>query len=216
MFRPILSSHRPITLVGGGEAKPALVKKAFSRAPTLVAADGGARLALEAGVRPAAVIGDFDSLGALDLPPDILHHQPDQNATDFEKCLAALEAPLFLAVGFLGGRLDHQLAAFSTLLKDHRPIVLLSDTELAFIAPPSITLDLVEESPISVFPLLEARLTTRGLRYPLTDAPVAPDAQTSTSNHVAARPVEIIADRHALLVSLPLAGLDAVLAALGQ
>lgn len=216
MFRPIVTSLAPVTLIGGGEATPALLKKALRHAPTLVAADGGARRAMEAGAALAAVVGDLDSLGDLTLDPALLHHRPDQNATDFEKCLAAVDAPLILGVGFLGGRLDHQLAALSALLKEPRPVILLSQSELAFIAPRALTLDLEEGIRCALYPLLPATLTTRGLRYPLTDARVAPDGLTSTSNHVDASPISIVTDRHAVLVTLPLAALEAVLAALAR
>ena len=216
MFRLIHSPTTPVTLVGGGEASPGLVNVALHLAPTLVAADGGARLAREAGAMPEAVIGDFDSLGALDIPKDRLHHRPDQNATDFDKCLAEVDAPLFLAVGFLGGRLDHQLASMTTILREPRPVILMSGSEIAFIAPRRIALDLPPESPCSLYPLIPAILTTRGLRYPLTAAKVAPDGLTSTSNHVKDGPVMIETDRHAVLVTLPLQALGIVCDALLQ
>ena len=214
MFRPIQSPHTAVTLVGAGEASTALLNSALRHAPCLVAADGGARLALEAGHEPHRVVGDFDSSADLEIEAARRLHRPDQNFTDFEKCLVATEAPLFLGVGFLGGRIDHQLAAFSALLKEPRPVVLLSSRELAFIAPPALSLSLPAGSPISLYPLLPATLTTEGLRYPLDAAAVAPDGLTSTSNHVERGPVRIVTDRHAVLVTLPLAALEAVLAAL--
>ena len=216
MFRPIPPQSGPVTLVGGGEATPQMLTKLLRLAPLCVAADGGACVALDAGVIPDAVIGDFDSLDARarsSLPPERVHHRPDQNSTDFEKCLSAVEAPLILGLGFLGKRMDHTLAAYSALLKDDRPIVLLSETELCFVAPRQITLDMRPGTPMGLYPLLAARLTTTGLRYPLTDAAVAPDGLTSTSNH-ATGPVSIATDRHAVLTILPEACLDQVIEAL--
>ncbi|MEL7299070.1 MAG: thiamine diphosphokinase [Pseudomonadota bacterium] len=214
MFRPIQSPERPVTLLGGGEATGSLVNTALTFAPLLVAADGGARLARQGGHKLRAVIGDFDSLDAEDLGNAERLHRPDQNSTDFEKCLAAVEAPLFLGVGFLGGRLDHQLAAFSALLKEPRPVVLLSKTEIAFLAPRTFTLDLKEGTPVALYPLLPARLTTTGLRYPLDDAPVSPDGMTSTSNTALGGPLTVRVDRRSVLVMLPLAALGQVCAAL--
>ncbi|MEM9437268.1 MAG: thiamine diphosphokinase [Pseudomonadota bacterium] len=216
MFRPIQSPDAPVTVVGAGEATPELLKTALKHAPFLVAADGGARLADAAGALPRAVLGDFDSVGALELPGVERVHLPDQDATDFMKCLMALDAPLFIGVGFLGGRLDHQMAAFTALLQEARPVVLLSARELAFVAPLELTLNLPVGSPFSVYPLLPARLTTRGLKYPLTEAEVAPDGLISTSNEVAAEAVEVISDRRAMLVTAPLGVLEAVLSALGR
>ncbi|MEM1038226.1 MAG: thiamine diphosphokinase [Pseudomonadota bacterium] len=213
MFCPILSSEEPITLVGGGEGSVQVLNKALQFAPLLVAADGGARLAFEAGHVPRAVVGDFDSLGDLELGETELIHTKDQNLTDFQKCLASLEAPLFVGVGFLGGRLDHQMASFTALLQDTRPIVLLSETEIALIAPRRIRLDLPLGMAFALYPLLETRLTSRGLVYPLEKAEVAPDGLISTSNEVAG-PVEIETDRHGVLIIAPLAALEPVVRAL--
>jgi len=216
MFRPIQSPQEPVTLIGGGEATPKLLKIALRHAPVLVAVDGGARLALDAGVVPEAIVGDFDSLGDLSVPGARKLHLPDQNFTDFQKCLSAVETPLFLGVGFLGGRLDHQLAAFTALLQEPRPVVLLAPRELAFVAPQTLTLDLPEGSPISVYPLLPATLTTRGLRYRLETATVAPNGVISTSNTVQGGPVVIESSLRAMLVTAPLEALGAVLHALAR
>ena len=52
---------------------------------------------------PRAVIGDMDSVGALDqLDPAIERiHQTGQNDTDFEKCINLIHAPLIIGFGFL-------------------------------------------------------------------------------------------------------------------
>ncbi|MEM1234682.1 MAG: thiamine pyrophosphokinase, partial [Pseudomonadota bacterium] len=118
-----------------------------------------------------------------------------------------------LGVGFLGGRLDHQLAAFTALLKDRRPIVLMSEAEIAFIAPKELSLDLPEGSAISFYPLTDARFDSSGVAYPLSDAAMGPGVLISTSNKVQGGPVRLRATG-GVLVSLPLAGLDAVLDAL--
>jgi thiamine pyrophosphokinase len=46
-----------------------------------------------------------------------VHHLPEQDTTDFEKCLYSVAAPLLLGVGFLGGRADHHLAAMNVLVR---------------------------------------------------------------------------------------------------
>lgn len=81
----IVESAVPVTLIGGGAGNPADV--AFSRAlaPVCVAADGGAMLALEAGVMPDAVIGDFDSL-----PEDIRARIPRNSFITFRNSPAPI------------------------------------------------------------------------------------------------------------------------------
>ncbi|MEM1318579.1 MAG: thiamine diphosphokinase, partial [Pseudomonadota bacterium] len=191
MFRPIQSHGQPVTLVGAGEGSVELLKMALARAPTLLAVDGGAALALRAGAKITAVVGDFDSVAGLDLPQDLLLHTPDQNLTDFQKALAATDAPWMLGVGFLGGRLDHQLAAFTAILQDRRPIALMSEAEIAFIAPKALSLDLPEGSAISFYPLTEARFDSSGVAYPLSDAAMGPGGLISTSNKVQGGPVRL-------------------------
>ncbi|MEM6277336.1 MAG: thiamine diphosphokinase [Pseudomonadota bacterium] len=215
MFRPIQSHGQPVTLVGAGEGSVQLLKIALARAPLLIAVDGGAALAQAAGAEMAAVVGDFDSIGDLNLPEVLLLHTPDQNLTDFQKALTVTDAPCILGVGFLGGRIDHQLAAFSALLQDRRPIILLTETEVAFLAPERLTLDLPEESAISFYPLEETQFDSAGVAYPLSRSQMQPGGLISTSNRVKDGPVEVQATG-GVLVTLPLAGLDAVLHALWQ
>lgn len=208
-----LHSSAPILLVGAGPTSPNMVTKAFSYVETVVAADGGYHVATESGVPVDLVVGDGDSLrGKTGLTP-FLDQSEDQNSTDFEKCLAVVSAPVILGVGFLGGRLDHQMAAFSAILKDPRPIVLLSETELAFIVPQTFKLDLPLGVPLSLYPLVNVRGTTAGIKYPLKDAVLAPDGLISTSNESAGE-VAVETDRRGLLCSLPSEHLVAVMAAL--
>jgi len=110
----IVDTDTLVTLLGGGEHDPADLVLALSRAPVLVAADGGADRALAAGYAPVAVIGDLDSISEVahrDLPPDIIHHIPEQSSTDFEKALQRISVPGMIAVGVTGYRMDHELAA---------------------------------------------------------------------------------------------------------
>src|SRR6056297_1347169 len=119
ILSPVLvDSAEPVTLLGGGEASPADVEEALSHAPLLVAADSGAALALDLGHLPEAVIGDMDSLPEAvraALPAARIHRIAEQESTDFDKALRSVRAPLVLGVGFLGRRLDHQLANFNVL-----------------------------------------------------------------------------------------------------
>src|SRR6056297_2270812 len=98
----------PITLIGGARVASGLLDTVLRHAPEVVAADSGADRALAHGVTPRAVFGDFDSIsddarGRLD--PDTLHLMPDQDSTDFDKCMRRLSAPLIIGVGFCGERL---------------------------------------------------------------------------------------------------------------
>ena len=85
---------------------------------------GGRARALAAGIVPQAVIGDLDSIseaGRAAIPPGRLHRVAEQETTDFEKALRHIAAPFVLGVGFAGTRIDHLLAALTTLVRLRRP-----------------------------------------------------------------------------------------------
>ena len=81
----IVQYDETVTLLGHAEVRsPHLQTLVDSPAP-LIWADGGANTALEFGLTPALIVGDMDSVsGRFD--GEIIH-LPEQETTDFEKCL---------------------------------------------------------------------------------------------------------------------------------
>ncbi|OAN74403.1 thiamine pyrophosphokinase [Sulfitobacter sp. EhC04] len=215
--KSIVHGDGPITLVGGGQATPQDLHKALTLAPRCVAADSGAALALAAGVTPEAVIGDFDSLSPearRAIPSDRLHLITEQDSTDFEKALTRIAAPVVIAVGFTGGRMDHQLAALHTLMVcADRPCVLLGAEELVFLAPPRISLPTERSEVISMFPLAFVTAQSTGLHWPLDGLDFAPGVQSGTSNH-ATGPMTVKVSAPALLMMVPRRLLGPVVASL--
>lgn len=215
---PVLGSDHAVTLIGGGPVSAADLAACLDRAPGLVAADGGADRALALGRRPDAVIGDLDSLGdaARAELRDVLHPVNEQDSTDFEKCLIRTEAPLVLATGFLGARIDHALAVFNTLARHPaRRCVIVSETDLAVLAPPRLALDLAEGTRVSLFPMCQVRGRDTGLVWPLEGIGFAPDGTSGTSNR-ARGPVTLAFDVPGMLLILPRACLDTLLAGLAD
>lgn len=215
----IVHDSRPVTLVGGGKVKKSLLRAAIVHAPELVAADGAARVVLEHGLLPRAVIGDFDSITSATraaLPDDRLHVFDDQDSTDFEKCLEQIAAPLIIGVGFLGGRMDHQLAVLHGLMRfADRPCLLLGKRDLVFLAPPELRLDLPVGSRFSLFPMTDVRARSQGLRWPLDGIGFAPGRRIGTSNEVSG-PVRVEVDRPGMIVILPAGRLATVVPVLGD
>lgn len=183
-------------------------------APTLVAADGGANVALAAGRVPDAVIGDFDSIEPATrnaIPDARFHHVAEQDSTDFDKCLARIAAPLILAIGFTGARIDHELAVWNVLARRRaRHCVVVGGEDVVFLAPPRLDLDLPAGSRFSLFPMSPVRGQSRGLRWPIGGIGFAPDGLAGTSNEVTG-PVSLTVEDGALLVILPRASLREVL-----
>ena len=204
-----------ILLIGAGPSSAQLIRETSAYCDAIVAADGGFEAAKQAGVQVALVVGDMDSQQALPAGQAVAHIT-DQETTDFQKCLAVCDADVFLGVGFLGGRLDHQLAAFSALLNEPRPVVLVDEAQLVFVVPPEFSMDLEAETPVGFYPMVPIQANLRGVRWPLSNAAMSPMGQIATSNSALGGALEISVDGPGLLAILPRRDLAGVLAALDR
>ena len=182
----LVETTKPLTLIGGGDVTPEDLDDALALAPTCVAADSGAHLALKAGVDLAAVIGDMDSISdaaRARIPADRFHRIAEQDSTDFDKALRHINAPLIIAVGFCGGRVDHTLAALNTLVRHpQQSIVLLGARDIIFLCPPAFSMSTPEGTRVSLFPMGAVQGRSEGLFWPIDGIEFAPGARTGTSN----------------------------------
>ncbi|TCO70855.1 thiamine diphosphokinase [Rhodovulum euryhalinum] len=212
MSPQLLHSPAAIAIIGGGFINPNHLARVCRLAAEVVAADGGADLALAAGLMPRLVIGDFDSISdraRATLPPDRLHHVTEQDSTDFEKCLRAVAAPLILGVGFMGARIDHALAAMNVLARHpDRRCILVGEADICFLCPPELCLAPPPGSRLSLFPLGPVQGESEGLRWPIGGIDFAPDGRIGTSNEVTG-PVRIRIGSGAMIAILPEAELEA-------
>jgi len=171
-----------------------------------MAVDGGLVLAQTAGVAPHAVIGDMDSAppdALAQVPIDRQHHISEQHSTDFDKALRHVAAPVVLGVGFCGGRMDHQLAAFHTLLqRADRPCILLWGGEAVLIAPPQISLPTQAGDVVSLFPLLPVTGRSTGLEWPIDGLEFGLGMQSGTSNR-AIGPMTLQMDAAGMVLIVP-------------
>ena len=211
-------SSTGITLLGGGEVAPGAIARALGLAPMLVAVDSGADHALAAGAMPERVIGDFDSISQAArraVGAERLVHLPGQDDTDFDKALAVVDAPFLLALGFTGARLDHTLAGMSTLVRNaDARVVLDAGTDLCFLAPPELRLEMAAGTRLSLYPMRPVACESAGLVWPTTGLRLDPGGRIGTSNAVAEGPVLLRPEAPSLLVMAPVAALEAVIAAL--
>lgn len=195
-----------------------MLQLALSRAPFLVAADGGADRALTAGHMPEAVIGDFDSLSTdarRRIPLSRQHVIGEQETTDFDKALRSIAAPFVLALGFAGARIDHGLAVFNALVRHwDRPCIVLGPKDVVFACPPLTMLRLKVGDRLSLFPMGQVTGESLGLRWPIQGLSFAPDGMIGTSNVVSEPEVTLRFDGPGMLAILPRARLDAVLSGL--
>ncbi|MEM6487163.1 MAG: thiamine diphosphokinase [Pseudomonadota bacterium] len=228
----------PLVLVGGGSLSAASLATARAAlgalpawgaaAPVLVAADGAADRLAALGEAPALVLGDLDSVA----DPEgwrargvRVERLAEQDTTDFEKCLYATEAPLYLGVGFIGRRLDHSLAVLNALVTragGHgaaKRVVLLTEHEVIFAARPGrrYAFALAAGETVSVFPLAPVgALASTGLVWPLHALTLAPagvqGGVIGTSNRATGETVTLGFDRAGALLLLPRAALGEALA----
>lgn len=183
----------PVILVG---ASPVPISETLSALPAswpVLAADGGANALLDLDRRPAMVIGDMDSARGLpdDLPRLALDGQDD---TDLQKCLARIETPLLVGLGFLDGRFDHALAAMHALMVlDHQqPVMLVGTHDVVLRLCGDVTFDAEAGSRVSIWPLGTQDFgPSEGLRWQLDGLQMAPGALIGTSNEATGGPVSI-------------------------
>lgn len=206
MNNKIVDKLNPVTLVGGGAVGEGDLQAALALAPTCVAADSGADTVLAAGIELAAVIGDMDSISAEAqslLPADIQHKIPEQMSTDFDKALRNISAPLVIAVGFCGLRIDHQLAALHTLvMRPDVPCLMLGAEDIIFVCPHQFDLPMAAGTRVSLFPMGPVMGRSTGLEWPIDGLEFAPDGVSGTSNR-ATGDLHIEVDQPAMLCILP-------------
>lgn len=210
-------SDSGVTLVGGGDPSTINVTDALTLAPLLVAADGGANFCAKMGLEPAAIIGDFDSLEA-EVREQATQAQlieisepEEQDNTDFQKCLARIDSPFVLAVGFSDARVDHTLANLAALAQmQGPPTIVIGSDDVVFAAPLEIALDLPLGTRVSLFPMQDLKGQSEGLAWPIEGLTLSPMGRLGTSNRTTG-PVRLQFDKPGCLVLTPRQTLQAVL-----
>ncbi|MCC1480234.1 thiamine diphosphokinase [Roseibaca sp. Y0-43] len=211
---PIFQTQSGVTLVGGAGFDAAALGEALALAPDLVAADGGANHLDDMGHTPRAVIGDLDSIR-----PELrdrlgarVHHIPEQDSTDLDKCLRSIDAPFLLGVGFLGARLDHTFAAMASLVQHGRARVLLvGPQDICLLLPPRLEMRLPQDAPVSLVPMGPVTGQSRGLHWPIDGIDFAPDGRIGTSNRMAGDRLELTVSAPKMLLMLERRALGATL-----
>ena len=124
-------------LIIGGNAPDSIIVAELSRDFDIIAAaDSGFDVALEAGISPDIVLGDFDSVKSSDAVEDLPKHRlmkfpEDKDATDTEIGLSYLHrsgCSHITIIGGGGGRLDHLIGILRLFERDMRPHVWRTDT----------------------------------------------------------------------------------------
>lgn len=214
--KPIVESYKPVCLVGGASIATDAISDVFSHVGAFVGVDGGADHLLAAGITPAAVVGDLDSLSdqARAIFADALHEVTEQSTTDFEKALTRVASPVVLALGFTGGRLDHTLSVLNVMARHQQHAILLIDTyDVSFIAgAEGVVLEVPQGTRISIMPLGQVYVSVSGVQWSFDKMLMTPNGFTSPSNIALGGAVTVDADGP-VLITLPRALLPSLLQA---
>ncbi|WP_439122571.1 thiamine diphosphokinase [Marivita sp.] len=219
MNRAIVFSQEPVLLVGGAHGDNKQLRQLLDEAQIVVAADSGADWVRAVGRLPDAVIGDLDSVSDATLaamPDAAVHRIEEQNSTDFDKAVRSISAPLIIGIGFLGGQVDHLMAAMTVLTRyPDRAIVLVGENDVVAHLPPQIALDVVAGTRVSLYPLRQVSGTSIGLHWPIDGLELSPAERVGTSNRANGK-VSLTVDGPGLLIILPLSERTALEQALAQ
>ena len=197
-----MTVRHALVLADGALDDPAAIERAWpgwsDEIDLVIAADGGARHAATLGRRIDRWVGDGDSISAGELERlaaegvRIDRASTDKDETDAELALQAAleESPARITIlGATGGaRLDHELG--NVWLLAHRGLsgrdttLLSAGTRIRLAGTGPVDLGGRIGDLVSLLPFGgdAARITTHGLRYPLTDEPLMSGPSRGLSN----------------------------------
>ncbi len=160
---------------------------------TVIAADGGWRLAMQMGVKPSLLVADFDSSDApvIEDGMEIVTLPVEKDVTDTAEAIRlSYEAGYrsFLLLGCTGGRLDHLQAALAVAADYVRRgcEVTLADekNEIHLLSPGSYIYPACPDEKISLFAFggNVSGLFVEGLKYSVADYTLSPYDPLCVSN----------------------------------
>lgn len=210
-MKPTGKSERTLLLCNGEPASRSLTRALAAQADLIIAADGGANAARAYGITPDIIIGDLDSIQPATrrrFRSSIILHVSRQDNTDLEKALDFLAASGYGSVTVLGAtgrRLDFTLGNLSVIWNytAFLDIAFRGDGWMAMPVGKSLTRSAPPGTVVSLLPFGNCDgITLRGLRYPLTNAPMHV-GEIGVSNVVRSSPYSIkVARGNMLLVIL--------------
>jgi thiamine pyrophosphokinase len=210
----IVSSEKPLCLVGGAAASIDVINDISQWVEGFVAVDSGADVLLDAGVTPRVVIGDLDSISPQSRAAfqDRLCEIKEQSTTDFEKALCRVTASALIALGFTGGRMDHILSVLSVMVRyPEKPVILTDAHDASFLASAGQTVfTLPQGTRVSLMPVTPATVSVDGVVWPFSQMQMTMAGFTSPSNAALGGDVSITTDAP-VLVTLPRAHLQTAL-----
>lgn len=194
---------KALLLING---KPPKDKININKYDAIYCTDGAYQKALEIGLRPEVVVGDFDSIELSSVEGVEVVHRPDQDYTDFDKCLKVLSERAYQSIdvyGATGLEHDHFLGNLTTAVKykEKLRISFHDDFSVFFFTQKEIRLKEVYNRMISLYPFPEAKnVCSEGLFYHLKNMDLSILQRVGTRNHAVENEVKITYTSGNLLV----------------
>lgn len=203
---------------------------------TILATDGAALKLKRLGLEPTVIIGDMDTLlkqtpsGQMTelnqlFPRSEIIRQTDQDTTDFEKSLAYLVSKQIKnldVIGLFGGDLDHafynarcfgQYAPRLGLRFFHQEDT--TKAQWGIVIHQDSILNLPIGTKLSLLPLEDAQLSTRGLKWELSDSILTLRGHVSVRNETQAESVHVHIKKGSVLCLIHLkVGIEPVLSSI--
>jgi thiamine pyrophosphokinase len=206
---------RAAIFLNGAPDSESLIQAVAGRADFVVAADGGARFALAAGIVPDLIVGDMDSLGEdlaqeiEDRGAELERHPARKDKMDGHLAVFAARERGATAADFVctaGGKpgaifaLPHILLAAER--QDLRSCAVADWGRTFVVEAGSRAVEGVAGDSVSVFPLagLATGVTLEGMSYPLTNAVLEPGDTLGFHNELVGGEARVSVDGGALLV----------------
>ncbi|MEG0477087.1 MAG: thiamine diphosphokinase [Raoultibacter sp.] len=181
----------------------------------VIAVDGGYAHLQAAGVVPAVVMGDFDSLGYVPDHPCVESFSPHKDKSDMQLALERAVSSGFdelVVYGALAGRLDHTVAnlqLFARFSEAGAAVTGIGDTfAVRFLTgPATFELPAYDAGTVSVFAANDvvSGVTERGLAYPLDDATLSNRSSLGLSNELVGKAASVSVQKGTISVFYPLA-----------
>lgn len=190
--------HPALLVVNGTLPREDILRRVCDQSHLIVCTDGAAdqlrRLALE--IRPAAIIGDLDSLECSSFyDENTIIRIDDQESTDLEKALGYLiekQPEPVVVIGFFGSRYDHSITNLQILSSFHEKLdfLLVDDYGYGLFLSRrsnkrSVVINEAAGTTVSLLPIGRiSGITTEGLDYPLDNEVLGWGIRSGQSNRM--------------------------------
>jgi thiamine pyrophosphokinase len=203
-----------VLIFAGGDAPTASLSEEMPEADLVIAADSGYDHAVKAGYVVDVLVGDMDSIQTDVIPGHVIveRHPADKDATDLDLALTRVleERPeRIVIVGGAGGRVEHELATAALLCSDRwaevDEIDWVTDRAWAHVIRRHRLIHGDPGGVLSLIPMGGAvtGISTRGLRWDLTDATMVAGTTWGVSNEFAGPVADIRVGSGCLLAVVP-------------